>query len=151
MRLSALRVSAALVLVPLLGGGVALAAPPATPEISGVAARWAVIAWDDGISRCTLVADAALDPGFTKGPPVYARAYARYTWVGNDDSTWQSDFNYSIQKLSRGATTVHTYASFEPGGYGYYIVDRIRFELTSIPGELLSSMEVPTTNTCASG
>lgn len=146
----ALVVLAALVLVPLLGGGVALASPPARPEITDVTARWGIFPWDDGSQRCTLIADAALDPGFTKGSPVYARAYVHYRWVGDGGGTFDW-FNFSSPRLSRGDTTVHAYTSFDGMGQGYYVADRVRFDLTSRQGDVLSTMEVSTANTCENG
>jgi hypothetical protein len=149
MRRPVLGVLAALVLVILVGGGVAVAGPPVAPEIAGVATRWGMIEWDDGIARCTLVADAALDPGFARGAPVVAHAYAHFMWVGDGGGTWQ-EFNYWNVRLSRGDTSVHTYTSFG-GDTGYYVVDRVRFDLTSGRGALLSSKTVSTTNTCMNG
>jgi hypothetical protein len=140
----------ALVLVPLLGGGVALAGPPATPQITDVTARWGMYTWDDGSTWCTLIADAALDPGFTKGSPVSARSYVHYMWVGEGGGTFQW-FNYWTLKLSRGDTNVHTYMGFYGGDQGYYVVDRVRYELISVRGQVLSSIEVSTTNTCENG
>ena len=148
MRRSAVGVLAALVLVPVIGGSVALAGPPVTPQITDVSTTWGMRVWDDGVSRCTLIADAVLDPGYTKGPRVYAHVYAHFMWVGEGGGTWQ-DFNYWNARLSRGATTVHSYTNFDGGGLGYYIVDQVRYDLTSARGEVLSTRAVSTTNTCA--
>lgn len=146
MKRSALCLLAALLLV-VLPDGVAVASPPATPQITDVAAGWGLYEWDDGVTRCTLIADARLDPGYTKGQPVFAHAYAHFMWIGEGGGTWQ-DFNYWNLKLSRGDTSVHTYTAFSGGDQGYYIVDRVRYELTSVRGTLLSSMEISTANTC---
>ena len=149
MRRSALSVPAALVLVALTGGGIAVASPPTPPQITDVSVRWGIYVWDDGTPWCTLIADATLDPAFTKGPPVYAQAYAHYMWVGPGGGTWQ-DSGYWSERLSHGAT-VHTYMGFEGGDAGYYVVDRVRVELTSPRNGLLSSLEVSTANTCENG
>ncbi|HEX5826704.1 MAG TPA: hypothetical protein VFY23_04230 [Candidatus Limnocylindrales bacterium] len=111
-------------------------------------ATWDMRVWDDGVSRCTLMTDAVLDPAYTRGSPVYAHGYVHLMWVGEGGGTWQ-DFNYTNVRLRRGDTTVHAYMSFETSGAGYYIVDEIRYDLTSVRGELLSSKVVSTTNTCA--
>jgi hypothetical protein len=151
MRRSALSILAALVLVPLLGGGVALAAPPAPPQVTGVSVMWDMRTWDDGISRCTIMADAMLDPAFTKGQPIYALAYYHYKWVGvggEDTFYW---FSFNSPKVSRGATKVHVYGALETWDQGHYVVDAVRFDLISLRGKLISSMEVSTTNTCANG
>ena len=137
-------------LVALAGGGVAVASPPVPPQITDVSTRWAVIEWDDGTPWCTLIADAALDPGFTKGPPVVAQAYVHYLWVGEGGGTWQ-EIGFGYERLSRGATNAHAYMGFNGGGKGYYVVDRVRFDLTSAKSGLISSMEVSTTNTCEDG
>lgn len=143
-------VLAALVLVPLIGGGVALASPPARPEIMEVTARWGLVTWDDGTTWCTLIADAALEPGFTRGSPVSARAYVHYMWVGEGGGTFQW-FNFAGYRLSRGDTNVHAYMGFWGGDQGYYIVDQVRFDLISVRGDVLSSMEIGTANTCENG
>lgn len=150
MRRSALSVPLALVLVALTGGGVAVASPPAPPAISDVSVRWAVIEWDDGTPTCTLIADAMLDPAFTKGPPVFAQAYVHYMWVGDGGGTWQEG-GFWHQRLAHGSASVHAYMGFYAGDQGYYVVDRVRMELTSMKGGLLSSKEVVTSNTCANG
>lgn len=151
MRRSAFSVLAALVLVPLLGGGVALAAPPAQPQIAGINVIWDMRTWDDGISRCTVMADAALDPAFTKGAPVSALAYFHHKWVGegSDDTFYWTALAWA--KPSRGATNIHVYTAFDTWGDGYWIVDAIRMDLLGVRGNVLSSLEVPTMNTCANG
>jgi hypothetical protein len=148
VRRSVLGVLVALMLVPVVGGGVALAAPPVPPRITDVAVTWGMRTWDDGTVWCTLMTTATFDPGFTKGSPVYAHAYAHLRWVGFGDGSWQ-DWNFSIDRLQRGDTSLHTYTGF--GGDHALVVDRVRFELWSKPGDLLDSMEVPTANTCMNG
>ena len=145
MRRSASIVFAALALLSLTCGS-AMASPPVAPQIASVTARWGMYTWDDGTTRCTLIADATLAPGFTKGPLVYARAYAHGTWF-KDGVTTTLDVNFADQRLARGETTVHLYTSFDGDG-GYYVMDRVRFDLTSVRGDLLSTKGVPTTNTC---
>ena len=149
MRRSVLSVVAALMLVVLPGGSLAVAAPPVVPQIGDVSVRWGWYEWDDGTTMCTLIADAALDPGFTKGPRVFATAYVHYMWVGDGGGTWQ-ELRYWQTRLGRGDTLVHTYLGFGDDG-GYYVVDRVGFELTTVRGEVLTSREVPTANTCLNG
>ena len=70
-------------------------------------------------------------------------------WVGEGGGAWQ-EFNFGNAKLRHGDTGVHMYTSFG-GDDGYYVVDWVRFDLTSVRGELLSSTKVPTANTCMNG
>jgi hypothetical protein len=70
-------------------------------------------------------------------------------YCSNPVASQRDRFNYRNVRLDRGDTTVHTYTSFDGGGMGYYVIDEVRYELTSIRGEVLSTKAVATTNTCA--
>jgi hypothetical protein len=147
MRRVILAVLAAMILVSLPGSVVA--ARPTPPQVSDVTARWGMYEWDDGIARCTLIADAVIDPGFTGGRPVYALAYAHFMWVGEGGGTWQ-DFTFTSVRLVRGTTGVHAYTAFM-GDDGYYVVDRVWFDIVNGRGDVISSKAISTTNTCMNG
>ena len=147
MRRSVVAALAAMLLVPLFGGGAAVAARPVAPQISAVTAEWALRTWDDGSVWCTLMSDATLDPGFTKGQPVYAAATVHFQFVG--DGTWQQ-WTYSYERLSRGATTVHAYAGLG-SSESPAVADWVRYDLMSSSGTVLSSKQISTENTCPTG
>ena len=149
MKRSAMALLAALVLVPVVGNGVAIAAPPVAPRIVSVTAEWGMRDWSDGTTRCTLIMNASLDPGITKGRPMFADAHVHFTWVEGGSQT-SVDFNYWSTRLARGDTTLHSYTSFMGDG-GYYVVDHVRYDLTGPNGNLLSTMGVDTVNTCMNG
>jgi hypothetical protein len=140
---------AAIVLVLAPVGVAAAAGQPVPPQISDVTATWGWYEWDDGSLVCTLITDARLEPGFTRGQPVFARAYVHYTWVGEAGGTWQ-EFNFATVRLRRGDASVHAYVGFIADG-GYYVVDQVRFDLTTRLGDVFSSRSTSTANTCANG
>jgi hypothetical protein len=146
MRRVILAVLAAMVLLGLPGS--AVAARPVSPQVSDVTARWGMYEWDDGTTRCTLIADAVLDPGFTGGRPVYARAHAHFMWTGEGGGTWQ-DFVFKSMRPVRVTTSMHAYTSFMGDG-GYYVVDQVWFDIVDRSGAV-SSKAISTANTCMNG
>ena len=148
MRRSVVAALAAMLLVTLFSGG-AVAARPVTPQISAVTAEWGLRTWDDGTVWCTLMSDVTLDPGFTKGQPVYAAATVHFKFVGDGDWTWQ-EWMYSYERLSRGSTTVHAYAGLG-SSESPAVADWIRYDLISPGGAVLSTLQISTENTCPTG
>jgi hypothetical protein len=149
MRRSVSSAVAALVLVTVLGAGTTVAAPPAPPQITGASADWSMEA-EDGVATpiCHLRAHATVDPAFTRGAPVFWRAYMHVAWVGpgGEAIAWRI---LDTGRLARAETALDTIAvGFNTEGQGYYIVDGIRFELATRGGRILGSLEISTADTC---
>jgi hypothetical protein len=141
----------AVLLVPasLPAASVARAARPPDPQIAAVSVEWVPEPTVEGIRYCAVVVTAAIDPVLRAGPRVAVHSWVHLKWVDPDYPMPLTWFEVWGTWLHRSATSVTHRMSFGTYGSQYIVADAVRVELVAVgTGTVVSSMEVPTANTC---
>jgi hypothetical protein len=150
MRRSLVGVLAALVLVPVVGSGVAAAGPPAPPTYAeATSVSWDLVTEEEWGTVCQLSANAVLDRPMAGGERVFAHVWVHTRFIDFDGyanpwDTWQIVGG----RLGHGTASFSGTAGFIPTKYGHYEVDWVRFDLTYRSGEVIDSLVVNTSYGC---
>ncbi len=150
IRRSLVGVLAALVLVPVVGAGIATAAPPVPPKLAdATSVSWALVTDPDFGTVCQLSANAVLDPAMAGGERVFARVWVHTRFIDFDGyaNPWD-EWQILGGRLGHGTAAFSGTAGFIPTKYGHYEVDWVRFDLAYRSGEVFDSRVVTTSYGC---